>query len=261
MRGRVAGQTGWLCVVGSVLALLLGVGPVRGDESLSAEESVQAARDALAGFNGYPWYDSERDDIRRLDVSPPADVAARKSKWVYQPVNWSFPDWFPYLFEGLGWLILAVAILIVIYALLRALGWADFSGFGKRKGEEQDPLHGDIDQVEALPFPLQRPKSDLLAEARRHYEAGDYDLAMIYLYSYQLIQLDRHHVIRLTKGKTNRQYLREVRPRPELWELMRGSMVAFEDVYFGRHPLERSRFDRCWNQLVHFHRELEALAV
>ena len=35
---------------------------------------------------------------------------------------------------------------------------------------------------------------------------------MIYLFSHQLVQLDRHQIIRLAKGKTNRQYLREVGP-------------------------------------------------
>ena len=54
---------------------------------------------------------------------------------------------------------------------------------------------------------------DLLAEARRHYQAGNYGAAIVYLFSFQLVQLDQRQIIRLAKGKTNRQYLREVGPR------------------------------------------------
>ena len=57
---------------------------------------------------------------------------------------------------------------------------------------------------------------DLLAEARRHYQAGNYGAAIVYLFSFQLVQLDRRQIIQLAKGKTNRQYLREVGPRDPL---------------------------------------------
>jgi hypothetical protein len=35
------------------------------------------------------------------------------------------------------------------------------------------------------------------------------------------------------------------------------TMVAFEDVFFGRHPLERQRFESCWGRLDEFHRRLD----
>ena len=72
----------------------------------------------------------------------------------------------------------------------------------------------DADRVEALPFHVRAASGDFLAEARRLYDAGHYSEAIVYLFSYQLVQLDKHHVIRLAKGKTNRQYVRETRQRP-----------------------------------------------
>jgi hypothetical protein len=114
-----------------------------------------------------------------------------------------------------------------------------------------------VDRVEALPFHLRKPTGDFLSEARRLYEAGNYSEAVIYLYSHLLVQLDRHHVIRLTKGKTNRQYLREVRSRTLLREILDRTMVAFEDVFFGHHALTRERFEECWRRLDEFHGELE----
>ncbi len=243
-----------------LIAALLAVTGLQVADGLTDQSAVESARDALGGFVGFPWYDEERDSVHRLDVEPPSDASARKSKWEYQPLNWSWPQWMSYLLEAIGWLILALAIIFVIFALLKAFGWAEFSAAGGT-GAVDDALRGDIDRVEALPFQLQRPQSDLLAEARRYYEAGEYGQAMIYLYSYQLVQLDRHHLIRLTKGKTNRQYLREIRTRRELWDVLRGSMIAFEDVFFGHHRMDRARFDECWNRVDEFHHQLEAIAV
>jgi hypothetical protein len=228
------------------------------------QAAVESARESLGGYNEFPWYDAEKDSIRRVDVTPPADVEGRKSKWETKPINWSFPDWLGHLLEAFGWLILALAIALVVYALVRAFGVSDwFSPAGGAADSDVDSLHGDIDRVESLPFQLQRPQSDLLSEARRQYEAGNYGQAMIYLYSYQLVELDRHHLIRLAKGKTNRQYLRELRQRQrhELWSVLHGSMITFEDVFFGHHVLNRTRFEDCWHKLNEFQQQLELVAA
>ena len=65
------------------------------------------------------------------------------------------------------------------------------------------------------------------ALARLYEKRGNFNQAIIYYYSYQLVTLDRRQVIRLAKGKTNRQYLRETGRRgpllialvPRLWAL------------------------------------------
>ena len=63
--------------------------------------------------------------------------------------------------------------------------------------------------------------------------------------------------MRLTKGKTNRQYVRELRREIDLKSILSNTMLTFEDVFFGNYPLERSRFERCWNRLEEFHGLLE----
>jgi hypothetical protein len=119
--------------------------------------------------------------------------------------------------------------------------------------------HGatEADRIESLPFHIARPQTNLLAEARRHYLAGDYGEAMIYLFSYKLVQLDKSHFIRLARGKTNRQYLGELRRSLPLWRILYSAMVAFEDVFFGHHPLSRERFEACWNRLDEFHQLIQ----
>ena len=73
----------------------------------------------------------------------------------------------------------------------------------------------------------------LLGQAREYYLAENYDEAIIFLFSYELVELDRRSLIRLAVGKTNRQYLRELGARTALASLLGQTMVAFEDVYFG----------------------------
>ena len=226
-------------------------------------QAVEAGREALDGSVTFPWYDSESDGIRRLDVEPPADFENRWSTWERRikpkrtRTPWSMPDWLWTVLEVLGWTLLVMALVAVGYFLVHAFLVAE-SGHASGVAEAEGKLgSGDIDRVESLPFQLKAPQTDLLSEARRHYEAGNYKDAIVYLYSYQLVELDKHQLIRLTKGKTNRQYLREVRRRGDLFGLLRGTMLAFEDVFFGNHPLDRGRFESCWSGLDAFHQGLE----
>jgi hypothetical protein len=223
--------------------------------SPATEEPVAgAAGDSLAGF---PWYDAETGELKRLDVKPPEDVKNRDSKWLFTKPNWSIPDWVYVLLRILAWTILVCLISALAYFLVKAfMSWEGGYDGATASGEDL-LLSGDVDRVDALPFQLKRPRGDLLAEAQRLYDEGRYAEAMIYLYSYQLVQLDKSQVIRLTRGKTNRQYLREVRRSSKLFELMQRSMVTFEDVFFGDHELDRFGFELCWTQLDEFHHQLD----
>jgi len=215
---------------------------------------ADAGREALEAF---PWYDAQKGELRRLDVESPGDLKNRDSKWLFTPPNLTMPNWLLLLLKIAGWTVLVLLITTVAYFLAKA--FMNLEGeFAAAGGKGEDlPLSGDVDRVDALPFQLKRPRDDLLAEAQRLYDEGHYAEAMIYLYSYQLVRLDKSHVIRLTRGKTNRQYLREIRRRSNLFELMQRSMVTFEDVFFGDYPLDRSGFESCWTQLDEFHHQLD----
>jgi hypothetical protein len=117
----------------------------------------------------------------------------------------------------------------------------------------------DADRVEALPFHVRAAKGDFLTEAGRLYDAARYSEAIVYLFSYELVELDRHHVIRLAKGKTNRQYVRETRQRPLLRAVLETTMIAFEDAFFGNKTLSREDFERSWHRLNEFQLELERM--
>ena len=227
------------------------------------QAAIEAGRESLAGRGDYPWYDDESEGIRRLDVAPPEDLAShRNSTWeasVDEPAadGSLFWEYFWATLKWLAWSLLLVLLVLLVMALVRAFlrsesgrGWqGDSDDLGSGRSEE--------DLIESLPFQVDRPRTDLLGEATRQYELGQYGQAIIYLFSYQLVKLDQHHAIRLARGKTNRQYLRELHSQPNLRAILERTMIAFEDVFFGHHTLERQRFESCWFALDEFQRVLQ----
>jgi len=220
------------------------------------QESVTAGREALDGWWAYPWYDPATDGLRRVEVPKPRDWSWLKD-WMPDLGDWFrnlWPSWAGWPDTMLGWIAWSVLILAlgaVGYLLIRAYLSRETrsakSGDGEKESEQED-----TDRIEALPMPVTSGRSDLLGEARRHYQQGNYGQAIVYLFSFQLVQLDKQQIIRLTKGKTNRQYLREVGPQASLRQLVEQTMVAFEDVFFGNCTLDRARFESCWARLDEF---------
>jgi hypothetical protein len=158
------------------------------------------------------------------------------------------------LFQVLGLSLLTLIIGALIVFLVMAFLKGEQT---QTQGAKFIDTSSDVDRVEDLPFQLKKPSGDFLSEAQRLYEAGKYSEAIIYLFSYQLVALDKRHVIRLAKGKTNRQYLRETRSREPLKQLLQRTMISFEDVFFGHHDLSRERFEESWRRLDEFHQQLE----
>jgi hypothetical protein len=221
--------------------------PAPHDTLLAAlDDPVVAGRDALRNQTAarrYPWYDSDEDRPRRLNLPPPRAVSESASFGLLTFLAWGA------VLAALA----AVAILLVRAFLSEAPEGA--ASRGPRPGEATS-----IDKLDALPFPLARAAGDLLAEARRLYEQGLYGEAMVYLYSHWLVTLDRAQLIRLAKGKTNRQYLRELSARRPLASMLAAAMVAFEDFFFGNHPLDRTRFEENWRRVDEFARLTDAVA-
>lgn len=204
-------------------------------------DPVADGREALNPWFGYPWYDAETDGIRRVEAPKPQSYTSEPL------VDLSTP-----LLQWTAWIAIGLALAALVYLLTRA-----FLNRERVAKETEDEPVGTLDHVESLPVPVAQSRADLLAEARRLYEQGDYGQAIAYYFGYQLLQLDKRHVIRLARGKTNRQYLREVGPRATLRQLLEDTMVTFEEVYFGRHTIDRGRFESCWSRLDEFQSLLE----
>jgi hypothetical protein len=255
-----------LLVIGiTTFTLILGLHGAAAGAAPEGDQAVESGRRALANRGSYPWYDAEQDAVRRLDVAPPKPSAAhRNSTWETQPLTTpSLTPWRTF-WEVLRWLAWALILLLLVglvILLVRA-----FLGYEGRQAaasglSEGEPARDHEDLIENLPFPVPKTQADFLSEARRLYEAGRYGEAVVYLFSYQLLELDKHHLIRLARGKTNRQYLREARTQADLGDVLKGTMVAFEDVFFGHHDLDRAGFEACWSRLDDFHQHIREVAA
>lgn len=229
----------------------------RPDQATANASAVEAGKKALGSATDFPWYDAKADELKRINIRPEKPVKQSN----YNGPDWDF-SWLTTAFESIG-VLLKVLIYIFLFGILAVLtyfvvraflGRDQKDGDDEAVGDEDEEASGGVDRVEELPIQLAAPRGDFLSEARRRYEAGDYSGAVIYLFSHQLLQLDRHQRIQLTRGKTNRQYLREVRGEPRLQEMLSRTMVAFEDVFFGHRKLERERFEECWREVDEFHR-------
>jgi Domain of unknown function (DUF4129) len=248
-------------VLALILLTLLPSSTARADDP-DQDDPVQSTKEVLARGGRFPWYDRSKDDVRRLNMVPRETDSERDVTWTGTTTTpTATPRALPRfnLFGGfLQWLGITVLVL-----LLGVIAYLIATSFLKDETTESVAVRKvvesrrDADRVEALPFHVRAASGDFLAEARRLYDAGRYSEAIVYLFSHQLVQLDKHHVIRLAKGKTNRQYVRETRSRPILSAVLETTMVAFEDAFFGNKTLSRETFERSWDRLNEFQLELQ----
>jgi hypothetical protein len=232
-----------LLAAGDTPASTIPSGITGGHLAADSDQAVQSGRKALDSWYGYPWYDPKADDLR------PVEIAPKEERETYDPAVPRASFLGPVL-QMAGWTVIGLGLAAVLYFLVRAFV------FRPREQAEAETAaaDGQSPRIDALPVPVASGRLDLLAEARRQYEQGNYRQAIICLFSFQLLQLDKRQIIHLAKGKTNRQYLREVGPRQGLRWLVEQTMVAFEDVFFGNHALDRGRFEACWSRVGEFER-------
>lgn len=215
-----------------------------------SDDSVEAGRDALSQWGRYPWYDADTDGLQPVDIVEPWnwDWLSRWFSSAPGPMNFNWLEW-------LFWGVIILVLCLLTWLLIRAFMKSSLATETLLKAEGESPEE-ERRRIEALPEPARR-RTRLLEAARRCYQEGDFNEAVIYLFSHQLVCLDKNFLIRLARGKTNRQYLRELGQRDRLKRMQADTTVAFEDVFFGGHTIGRERFERCWNRLGEF----EALAA
>jgi hypothetical protein len=225
----------------------------------AADDPVFEVAKGLRGAGPMPWYDPETDTLRRVDV-PVTEAPSGPQTAEPRPQSGRRAGrgaLSGQLAEMLAWTVLLGLLTLIVAAMAGAIrrgSWDTSRGPGSRP---QTPAgHADWLRVEQLPVPLQRTTSSLLDETRRLYSLGHYSQAIVFLFGYQLLQLDKAQMILLARGKTNRQYLRELVPHADVRKLVIPTMRAFEDAFFGHHACSRARFEACWRRLDEFHQRL-----
>lgn len=238
--------------------------------------AVAGALAAVATMD-LPWFDVERDTLGppgTSSLTPPAPrLAEPKSP---RDWTWDSPDFSAnrgWNFSGFGdvlasWLQIAAWVLLVVAALWFVVfvlrSYRDLE-LGKRPDTDKRPLDRtiDVEKLADLPFESPEANGDLLSAIRQKVEQGKHGEATVLLFGYQLLKLDKSQIIHILKGKTNRQYVREVgrhEGQSRLRDMLTQTMVTFEDYFFGNHPVTREKFEACFGLLEEFHSIVEAAA-
>ena len=227
-------------------------------ENLTPGRSLPAdatSADVVSDAGELPWYDAAAARVRPITpASEPERPKPLDWEWIDSAnSNSSTPSW-TWLTELIQWI--AWGVLLLIFAALLYLPFKRLlyppPDDAVLDASREKRVRSEVDSIEQLPFTVPLTQSDLLGETRRCYESGRYRDAMIYFYSYQLVQLDQHQKIHLSKGKTNRQYLQELAHHTRLRDLLAQSVRLFEDAFFGHYELQRDGFEAAWSRLDEF---------
>lgn len=211
------------------------------------------------------WFNAETGEIQPIEVEHrQSDTDNRDSRWnakpkaakatpaANKPTNNTTPGWFGSLSLGnvFGWLLLLGLLATVVGVLVYVFSQSSFE-FSPSTVEQTLVSRDKLDQqtkqrIAELPAELRDTNVNPRTELERLMESGDFDQAIIFLYGHQLLMLDRAAVLRLSRWKTNNQYVREARHEEFAGKTLAQTVGAFERSYFGRHSIAREQFDTLW---------------
>ena len=215
-----------------------------------------------------PWYDAQSEQIQPVELeardnprSGPRGTIAKKikkkkSSWwedLFRNWDWDWSEGFATLLYWLLWIALAVAFAILVVWTVRNIDVRQ-----PMAREDADSARSLAQSVAQLPFQVDAGDEDFRSLAAKAFHANDHRQAIIWLFSHVLVSLDQKNLIRLKKGKTNRQYLRELANERQLSNYYSDVMLPFEATFFGDKDLNREQFARCWDGLNHFEQQVSA---
>ncbi len=255
---------------------------------IALESESVVSREILERETNKSWFDSTKDDW----IYPPAKELTtsekaldERSKYVVQPkspdssATKSWWDWFENFWSGKVWgdfgdwlsgfgdvfiLVLRIVSVLVIVLLVAFLILAIVNGTAnplawrmRRNKVVTSKTFHDPAKIVDLPFAIESSTGDLLSQAEAYRKSGDYSRSIIHLFGHVLFELDAHNLIHLQRSKTNRMYLRELKPFPEIAKYHYYLIEVFEAVFFGRYPIKQEQCDRCWNLLPRLQQAIE----
>ncbi len=221
-------------------------------ETLESAEENDAFHKALKKTRA-PWLSKDAEDVVYL---PKPERRALK---VPEEHNWDFSGVKTAL-KVLYWIVVAVCFTVAIVLIVRFI--AINKGRWGSRTKWKDAINR-ARRLETLAPEARARFDDLLEAAMDALERNDLRNALIFYFSWILVELDKRELVFLDKGKTNLEYLRELKDVEPSRSIYRATMREFERVYYGGRPISREEFDAVWRlreSLESTLREKDALA-
>lgn len=196
-----------------------------------------AADDAAMG----PFLRAIRDFFNWL-----LEILRKVVKTVLECLRWLIPDEPPDMSGRFGWLggarfLLTVLLIILLVALVFLLFMLVVRSRRTEREEKTETAAVAVDVRDENVSADELPESGWLAMARELLDKNEPRLALRALFLAGLAVLGRTRFIRIAKGKSNREYQRELARRahaaPGLLDLFTGAMGVFESVWYGTRPV------------------------
>jgi len=211
------------------------------------------------------WFDSDTRSLRPIELEDSrVDSENRDSRWLPKPekpaakaapaaAKPAVTSWYSgiTIWNVIGWffLLLLIGALVAMLVYLFANSAFEFRPDLVNSAAVQ---HHSLDEqtkqrIAKLPAELRDTNVNPRAELERLMNAGDFDRAIIFLYGHQLLLLDRIGWLRLSRWKTNNQYVRETRQsHTDVGDQLGQTARAFEQSYFGKHSITAEMFEPLW---------------
>jgi hypothetical protein len=135
------------------------------------------------------------------------------------------------------WVILVGVIVAMAYVIAYALRQAA----KRREGDARKRRPGIISEPEES---AAASPDDWLTAARRHAASGDFHRAYRAVFIALLLRLDRLGAIQFERSRTNGEYLRQLRARQPLYQLMSTLARDFDARWYGRAPVAEDDYQR-----------------
>jgi Domain of unknown function (DUF4129) len=254
----------WGACLGLALAALVGTAsgqPAEHPTGASLESPVRSVLKQEA----YPWYDGEKDQVRAMLPNP-----SSWSSWLGRKID-AFFDWLGGLFgprearssgavSRTGGL-LPTLLFLVAGGLLLVLLWRLWRLYEPAPAaQDRNASVGEAARIAGLLPSASLEGVDPWAEALRHRAAGDGAAAVIWLFLYQLLALERTGRIRLSSGKTARHYVSMI-DDTVLADGLRATLGVFEQVYYGHRVPDPAAMESVWSRAEVFRHRLEAIKL
>jgi len=244
--------------------------PLTADEIVA--KNVVTENDLVRKSTDPVWFNANTGHITPVAARENAiDVSDRHSSVATSDTRTNSAWWvslwgslskvFSWLFEA--WLYILGVFLVLLALVVVFLVWRyGSSGAGFFRSREIEDLRAhEKAKIQDLPFEIEQTAMGLLGEAARLRAAGDYSKAIVFLFSHVLVEMDGARCIRLARGKTNRNYLRELGGRETLRSFTNQLVQAFEFAFFGKHQLSQESFEAIWQQLPIFEASLKKIGL